>query len=66
MVTDEMCEPAGGAMTECRRPSLSDNLKQKEDRLRRDLDDVTRARTLLEKNPELRELFDIVTRVRGI
>jgi hypothetical protein len=65
MPTDEMCEPAG-AMMECRRPTLSDNLAQKEDRLKRDLSDVTRARELLEKNPELRELFDIVTRVRGI
>lgn len=65
MATEESCEPEGRAL-ECRRPSLSDSLKQKEDRLKRDLADVTRARELLEKNTELRELFDIVSRVRGI
>lgn len=62
---DAQCETAiesGGI----RESSLSQKLTSRRNQLQTELADVKRAEELLARNPELKELFDVISRVRRI
>ncbi|MAF25288.1 hypothetical protein CL634_06900 [bacterium] len=62
MDTIECCE--GGSVSV--NNILTTRLSRKRERLEAELGLVKRAETLLTENPTLKELFDIVSQVRGI
>jgi hypothetical protein len=59
-----MLAECDGSVGSIRRNTLTENLKMRKESLERDLNDVKSALAALEKNPELQNLFDIVSRVR--
>lgn len=46
--------------------TLTERLRHQATALESQLDDIKRAQQLLDENPKLRELFDVVVRVRHI
>ena len=63
MPTNEMAE--GTLMAEVNN-TLTMRLSRRRERLENELNLIVKAQQLLDKNPELKELFDIVAQVRGI
>ncbi len=63
---DDCCEPSTGALlgTNALNPTLSDKLKTKREGLEAELADIKVAEKILDENPNLKELFNLVSRVR--
>ncbi len=55
-----------GSALQQHRPSLSDDLKQKQTRLEEQLTDVKRMQRILHENPALAEFQEILLRTRNI
>ncbi len=63
MSTNECCD--SGALVEVNN-TLTTKLSRRRKRLESELVIITRAEELLDENPTLKELFDIVAQVRGL
>ncbi len=63
MATSEGCDSLVGA-TLVGNPTLTDKLKRKREGLRAELEQIEAAEKILAANPEVRDLFDIVSKVR--
>lgn len=61
---ETVCE--GGILATEVNNTLTSKLSRKKDRLENELALIKRAQEILDKNPDLKELFDIVAQVRGL
>lgn len=58
------CEAIAAGSTLSGNPTLSEKLKRKREGLQAELEQIKAAEKILAANPEVRELFDIVSKVR--
>jgi hypothetical protein len=66
MATAIMQGPMGGECCEAKKMTVTSALVIKRDRLRSELLEVERVLAVVEKHPEIQEVFDAVSSIRGI